>query len=171
MKTDSFYLTGETVAPAPLHYRACGLEGIYILNGYTVEEHDGERHFSVTDIEGLHKAIGRHLVLHRKALTPREIRFLRNTMDMTQAELAKVLGNNSQSVARWEKGDCEIPGTAEKLLRAIYLASLMTEDELRSLRELLVSQLDELDSLDEVAAAPAQFELLEHWEEREREMA
>lgn len=165
MKTDQFYLVGQEVKE-PLLYRGCGLEGIYLLNGYTVEEHDGERHESVADIEGLHRAIGRHLVAHRKGLSPKEIRFLRNTMGLTQAELAGKLGNNSQSVARWEKGECEIPGTAEKLLRAIFLASLLRDDDLDALKELLNVRLAELDDRDEVRQVPAQFELFDQWEER-----
>ena len=85
--SESFLYAGQAVTD-PLLYRDCGLDGIYLLNGYAVLEHDGERHVSVTDVEGLHKAIGRHLVSYRKTLAPKEIRFLRNVMDITQAELA-----------------------------------------------------------------------------------
>lgn len=167
MKRESFFLVGEEAAPQPIRYRACGLEGIYLLNGYEVEEHDGEKHVAVKDMDGLHKAIGRHLVLHRKALLPKEVRFLRNTMGLTQAEFAQRLSNTSQSVARWEKGECEIPGSAEKLLRAVYIASLMEEVELIALRDLLTNKLSELDSLDETNQPPAQFHLHDYWSERE----
>ncbi len=166
MKMDKFFLRGEQVKAEPYHYRANGLEGIYLLNGYSVEEHDGEAHVSITDIDGLHKAIGRHIVVHRKALSPREVRFLRNAMNMTQAELADLLGNTSQSVARWEKGECEMPGASEKLLRAIFLISVMTKEEFEGFREFLTSRLSELDQIDELTAAPAQFELFDSWTER-----
>ena len=165
MKTDQFYLVGEDVKE-PLLYRGCGLDGIYLLNGYDVEYHDGDRHVSVMDVEGLHQAIGRHLVNRRKGLSPKEIRFLRNTMGLTQAQMAARLGNNSQSVARWEKGECEIPGTSEKLLRAIFLASLLRQDDLNALKDLLNVRLVELDDRDQVRQDPAQFELFDQWEER-----
>ncbi len=165
MNREDFYLTGEEVRPEPVLYRACGLEGIYLHNGYKIEEHDGEQHMAVTNMEGLHQAIGRHLVIHRKGLSPKEVRFLRNNMNLTQAELAERLGNNAQSVARWEKGECEMPGTAEKLLRAVYLASLMTDDELSTLREFLNSRLDELDRFDDLCDSNAQFEWDEEWKE------
>ncbi|HEV2366014.1 MAG TPA: hypothetical protein VGS12_17655 [Caulobacteraceae bacterium] len=43
-----FYRSGEKIRPAPYPYRASGgLEGIYLLNGYRVEEHDGEQHVSI----------------------------------------------------------------------------------------------------------------------------
>lgn len=170
MKQDNFYLANEEVRK-PFHYRNSGLEGIYLLNGYEVEEVDGEEYVTITDIPGLHNAIGRHLVMHRKALTPREIRFLRNTMDLTQAELAERLGNNSQSVARWEKGETDMPGTAEKLLRAVFLASLLTTDELIALRDLLVTKLDVLDELDEINPVAAQFELFDNWHEKQPALA
>ena len=110
MNGENFFKPGEEVRPEPYHYKACGLEGIYLLNGYTVEEHDGERHVFVENVDELHKAIGRHIISKRKGLTGAEIRFLRNTLDLTQNELAAELGNNTQSVARWEKGQNHIPG-------------------------------------------------------------
>lgn len=165
MSTDSFFLIGEDVSAKPYLYRACGLDGIYLMNGFTVENHDGEEHVAVSDIDGLHKAIGRHLVTFRKALSPKEIRFLRNTLDLTQAELAQKLGNTSQSVARWEKGECEVPGAAEKLLRAYFLVSVMTQEEFESLKKLLSSS--DLDQNDELRVRPAQFELLGSWTEKD----
>lgn len=162
MKQDNFCLAGEDIRQ-PYHYTMSGLEGIYLLNGYRIEDVDGEEYVSITDIQGLHCAIGRHLVTHRKALAPREIRFLRNTMGMTQADLADLLGNNSQSVARWEKGACDMPGASEKLLRAVFLASLLSGEELVALRDLLTTTLSELDEMDETSPADAQFELYDNW--------
>lgn len=168
MTPDSFFLSSEDAVMEPRRYRASGLDGIYLLNGYTVEEHDGEQHVTVKDIDGLHKAIGRHLVMHRKALAPKEIRFLRNTLDLTQADLAEKLGNTSQSVARWEKGECEIPGAAEKLLRALFLISIMSRQELEQLIEKLQAILmgSDLDQMDD-ARQSAQFQLFGSWEEKD----
>ena len=166
MNGENFFLTGEEVRTEPYRYRACGLDGIYLLNGFNVAEHDGEKHVSITDLEGLHRAIGKHLVINRKGLAPKEIRFLRNTMNFTQAQLAEVLGNTSQSVARWEKGECEMPGTSEKLLRAVFLASLMSDSELSSLRDFLTHRLSELDQLDELNVPEAEFEFYDHWTEK-----
>lgn len=164
-KADTFLLTGESVSE-PMLYRGCGLDGIYLLNGYATWEDEGEDYVSIADIEGLHKAIGRHLVMHRKGLSPKEVRFLRNTMGLTQAELASRLGNNSQSVARWEKAECEIPGTAEKLLRVVFLASLQDKEDLLALKTLLDGKLVELDERDEHRTVPAQFELFDQWLEK-----
>ena len=155
---------GEKEERAPYAYTECGLDNIFLLNGYEITPHEGDDYVSVVDVDGLHHAIGRHLVLHRKGLSPKEIRFLRKTMDKTQAEMAAKLGNDAQTVARWEKGICEIPGTAEKLLRATFLAENITcDDDLKLLKNLLVSVMDELDFVDEVASIQAQFTLKDHW--------
>jgi DNA-binding transcriptional regulator YiaG len=166
VSSDTSCWSGEEVRREPYAYTVCGLDSIFLLNGYQVSYHDGEEFVSVIDVEGLHRAIGRHLVLHRKGLSPKEVRFLRKTMDLTQAELAAKLGNDAQSVARWEKGTCEMPGTAEKLLRATFLAENMADDgDLALLRKLLVSVMDELDSVDEIKPPQAQFKLGERWNE------
>lgn len=164
--SENFYLTGESVSDSePYEYRSCGLEGIFLLNGFDRHEHDGEEHVFIKDMDDLHVAIGRHLATHRKALAPREIRFLRKTMGQSQAELAEDLGKTSQSVARWEKGTYDIPGSAEKLLRAIFIAKSLAGEDLEVLRTLLVQDLSELDAMDEVETRPVQFALTDHWVE------
>ncbi len=169
MMSEDFYLTGESVGDSnPYEYLACGLDGISLINGFELHEHDGEQHVSIKDIDELHLVIGKHLVTHRKGLAPKEVRFLRKTMDMTQAELANALGKTSQSVARWEKGSHDIPGSAEKLLRAIFVArSVMDNEDLEILRDLLVVKLGELDEIDELQPRPVQFSLTNHWMENE----
>jgi len=170
MKRENFFRPSEEVRD-PYHYTACGLQNIYLLNGYDFGEHDGERHVFIRSLDALHQAIGRHLVLKRKALTGAEIKFLRKTIDLTQEELAEALGNNAQSIARWEKGQITIPGDAEKLLRVVFFARLTTEEELRALRDLIVDGLVELDAFDEDVTPCASFTLNETWTEQARPVA
>lgn len=129
---------------APFHYKRCGLDNVYLLNGFEVEIEDGERYTSVIDVDTLHKAIGLHLVSNRKLLTGKELRFLRREMDLTQSEVGRLINQNSQQVARWEKGESKIPGPADRLIRIMYLSSF--EGILESPLEFL----DELDNLDDI---------------------
>jgi DNA-binding transcriptional regulator YiaG len=169
---DEFYFSGEEIKSAPYHYTMCGLDGIYLLNGYHIEYHDGEQFVSITDSIGLHKAIGRFLVLHRKALSQKEIRFLRWTLELTQNELAQKLGTTSQTVARWEKGACDIPGTSEKLLRVLFFAQVIRNDEdSKILLSMLRSAMDELDKNDEFEPEEAQFRLEDDWESSPQPLA
>src|SRR5712672_2121928 len=65
MKIDGRNPEGE-----PLHYTACGLDDVYLVNGFTRETRDGEQYTTIEDMDNLWKAIGLHLVTKRKALAP-----------------------------------------------------------------------------------------------------
>ncbi|WP_157218705.1 helix-turn-helix domain-containing protein [Flavisphingomonas formosensis] len=140
-----FIRNGEDVRSVPYEYKESGLQGIFLHNGYDAVEYDGEQYVSVVDTKGLHRCIGAHIVFNRKELAPAEIKFLRKTMDMTQSELGRCIGQSSQQVARWEKGQSVIPGPADRLLRAIFLLKTMDPEE----REEFLSLLQNIEEMDE----------------------
>ena len=88
------------------------------VGGGPSDGRDGEEHITIHNLDGLWKTIGLHIVLRQKTLAPQEVGFLRQQMDLTQAELAKMLRVTDQTVARWEKGDTAVNGTADFALRA-----------------------------------------------------
>jgi DNA-binding transcriptional regulator YiaG len=141
-----FVRRDEAVCAVPYEYKECGLEGIFLHNGYEIIEHDGELYASVAETEALHRRIGEYLVATRKELAPEEIRFLRKTMDLTQSELGRWIGQSSQAVARWEKGQTDIPGPADRLLRAIFMLKTMSPDEREEFLDLLRS-IEDMDDL------------------------
>jgi len=136
---------GEATAE-PYEYKESGLDGIFLHNGYDVIEHEGEKYVSIVDTEGLHRRIGEFLVANRKEFAPNEIRFLRKTMDLTQSELGRWMGKDSQTVARWEKGQTEIPTVADRLLRAIFQLRTMAPEE----REAFLDLLRDIEDMDEL---------------------
>lgn len=138
---------GDTVlGEAPFHYRRCGLDNIYLVNGFEVEhDEDGDHYVSVLDVDGLHKAIGFHLVSNRKILAPKEIRFLRKTLDLSQAELGRLINQSGQQIARWEKGENHISGPADRLLRLIFVGTLVRD----GIIELPLQFLNRIDNLDD----------------------
>lgn len=157
---DYFHRTGEAHL-VPIPYRGCGLDEIYLCNGYERDQlDDGEWYTTVTDREGLHKAIALHLVQHRKVLEPREIKFIRRTMEMSQADLGKLLRTGYQTVARWEKGKTEMPGVSDLLLRLVLLAYLLPADRLAEVAKRLPVDLEELD---DGQLEPVRFRHDEHW--------
>jgi DNA-binding transcriptional regulator YiaG len=99
------------------HYRECGLRNIWLKNGYEVV-HDEEygKCVSFNDIDGLQKAISLDLVNNKPRLTGAEYRFLRKELDLSQAALSDLLGNDEQAVARWEKTG-KVPKWADRLMR------------------------------------------------------
>jgi DNA-binding transcriptional regulator YiaG len=104
-----------------LHYNWCGLDDVYLRSGYDrVPTEDGDD-IIIHNMDGLHRAIAEHLARNKKALTGKEVRFLRHEMDLSQRELGKILRVTDQTVARWEKGHVLIPGPEEMLVRVAYL--------------------------------------------------
>lgn len=120
-----------------LHYKACGLDNVYLLNGFKTEVVDGEEYLIIEDLNGLWKAIGLHLVTTRKELEPKEMRFLRHRMNLTQAELAGQMRVTEQTIMRWEKGLTEALGPADFMLRVLFLGSKIAQPEgIEILREI-----------------------------------
>ena len=49
----------------PYQYRHCGLENVYLVNGYTIKDSPYGEAISIHDMDGLHRAIGMYLVRER----------------------------------------------------------------------------------------------------------
>jgi DNA-binding transcriptional regulator YiaG len=126
----------------PLHYTACGLDDIYLISGYEIEHTPYGDGISIKNLDQLHMAIGESLVKNKKALSAKELRYLRKHMDLTQAELGKLMGLSSQQVARWEKGESEISGSAELLIRIFFIEHMGRTINLQSLATSL-AEIDE----------------------------
>lgn len=127
----------------PLHYTACGLDDIYLVSGYENVKTPHGTGVAIKNLDDLHLAIGFNLVKRKKVLSAKELRFLRKHMNLTQSELGKLLGLTSQQVARWEKGESDISGSAEFLLRAYFIQHAGGALNLQE----LVSALDEIDAM------------------------
>ena len=125
----------------PFHYTMCGLDDVYLLNGYRMHRTREGHGISITNVDDLHRAIGRRIVDHKKLLAGKELRFLRAQLDLTQSELARLIGCDAQQIARYEKGENKIPGPADRLLRMIYLSHIDDGVDVR----VVLQSLDELD--------------------------
>ena len=114
----------ERPAQPPFQYKACGLDTVYLLSGYTSDVVAGHECFAVEDADDLHRAIAEQLVRHRKVLSGQEVRFLRKYMDLTQANLGSLLSVSDQTIARYEKDRVALEGSADTLLRIYVLGKL-----------------------------------------------
>jgi putative transcriptional regulator len=139
---------GEEEPRQPYHYTECGLDAVFLINGYEVHETPYGRGVSVKDVDGLHKAIGCWIANGKKALDGKEVRFLRKEMDLAQSEVGDILSVSVQTVARWEKGQCDMPGPAEIMLRVIYLQHIGGKINVRKLAEHLRSAENGPDSVE-----------------------
>jgi len=120
-----------------LHYTECGLRNIWLRNGYTIRETPYGEAVSIHDVEGLHRAIGLYLVDNKPRLNGAEIRFLRKELDLSQRDLADLLGVSEVTLRGWEKGRGRIPKPAERLLRSLYREHVAGDGRIRELIERL----------------------------------
>ncbi len=107
-----------------LHYTACGLDNVWLANGFTVKETKYGRGVAIQDVDGLHRLLAAHLVDKPGLLTGKEFRFLRVHLGLTQQALAKLMGDLSENaVSLWERKDA-VPALNDHWLRLHVIARL-----------------------------------------------
>jgi len=103
------------------HYTDGGLKNVWLVNGYEIRKTPYGEGVSINDLDGLGVAICLALAKKPSPLSGGEFRYIRSAgLMQSQAGLAKLLGNNEQAVARWEKSG-KVPRWADKLVRLLYL--------------------------------------------------
>lgn len=108
-------------------YAECGLDNV-VIHGMSVPQDDaGEPVYHIRNVLGLHHVLACCIVRHEHGISPKELRFLRTEMGMTQHELAEILKKDHQTVGRWERGEKPIDQTAEVVLRRLAIERLSLE--------------------------------------------
>ncbi|MHC9235024.1 helix-turn-helix domain-containing protein [Pseudooceanicola sp. 502str34] len=161
--TSKFYMDGMDKADQPYVYRLSGLDDVVLLNGFTRHETEYGDAVSIDAVDALHNAIALHIITAKKALSPKEFRFLRTELGMTQDELGTKIGVDGQTIARYEKGSTQISGPADRLLRVLIILRIIPEDKLRAILKAAEDAVERDSSPDD---APARFREAEGaWEE------
>lgn len=106
------------------HYKECGLDNVLIKGMVPCKDDEGDEVFAIPNVLGLHKVIAETIVSREAGMTGPELRFIRTEMGMTQAELAKVVHHEAQSIGRWERNEFAIDQTAEALIRLLAIEKL-----------------------------------------------
>ena len=134
-----FYIKGQPYLPKRHHLKGIGLSNVYLLNGVTFEDDpDYGRLSTITDIPGLHRAIGLKIVTKPQSLAGDELRFLRKQMKLTQEALAEHLHVGGQTVANYEKCKTENLGPADPLVRMLYVLHVLPKEAHASLMRTFV---------------------------------
>jgi len=132
-------------------YKESGLDNVFLVgNGWSIVSSPSGPQLKIKDIEDLHQAIGNILVEKKKNLNGKELRFLRQEMLLSQANLAKLLEVTEQTVHRWETGKADIPKPAESLIRFLYRGQF-AQMEIRQALERLADLEDQVDGQDYIA--------------------
>jgi putative transcriptional regulator len=129
-KRMEFYIKGRPLLEKPYHLSDIGLPNVYLLNGVEIEDDpDYGKLVTITDIHGLHHAIGFRIITKLEPMTGDEMRFLRKQMSLTQEALASRLSVGVQTVANYEKGKTANLGPADPMMRMLYALHVLPREE------------------------------------------
>jgi DNA-binding transcriptional regulator YiaG len=106
------------------HYTESGLPNVWIENIDVIVDDAGEAVYEIANIRGLHGAISKAIVESNVGLTGPELRFLRTEMGLTQAELARLVHKDGQTIGRWERGEKSVDENAQTIVRLLAIDSL-----------------------------------------------
>ena len=101
-------------------YLGSGLDNIHLRNGYEVRQTaSGAEVVAIDDIKGLHRVIAQSICDLARPLAAKEFKFLRKELDMSQRQVAAMVGVEEQTVSLWERGNTAINPAAEMLVRVL----------------------------------------------------
>jgi transcriptional regulator with XRE-family HTH domain len=95
---------------------------------------------NIEDLNGLHHAIGLHIIEKSDPMVGAEFRFLRKQMGLTQAELACLMRVSEQTIANYEKGKTAGRGPADSFMRLAYLLHIVPQDTRAELLKRMADQ-------------------------------
>ncbi len=101
------------------HYTECGLDNVWLTNGFVIKKTPYGVAVSVEMADQLHAAIAMDLVNKKARLTGKEFRFLRQQLCMSQTNVAKAHGVTEQAVSLWERTG-KVPKANDILMRLCY---------------------------------------------------
>lgn len=126
------------------HYKDCGLDYVWLRNGFEYRDTSHGRLVRIHDMAGLHAAIARWIVLNPARLRGQEVRFLRSMLRLSQEGFGKLLDQSRATVARWEgEPNKAITVSSDRWLRVVYAKRAEGDDAVCKLVDLL-TELDEL---------------------------
>lgn len=125
------------------HYSECGLDDVYLANGFRWHDTPEGSGVAIDDVEGLHRGIATALIHRRGRLNGKELRFLRTELELSQAGLARLLGMTRLAVSRWERQENRMSGAADRMIRVLYQESASQNIHIMELLETL-ADIDEM---------------------------
>jgi DNA-binding transcriptional regulator YiaG len=111
------------------HYTACGLDNVWLANGYRVKATRHGDAVSVHDVDGLHELLAQKLIEKPGRLSGKEFRFLRTQLGLSQEALGALLDFSENAVSLWERKDT-VPAACDHWLRMSVLAKLAGQTKL-----------------------------------------
>ena len=101
------------------HYTECGLDNVWLSNGYGEKETARGKAVSIAHADELHKILAEDLIKKPARLTGKEFRFLRLQLGLSQSTTALAQGVTKQNISLWERHN-KVPKANGHLMRVMY---------------------------------------------------
>lgn len=105
------------------HYTDCGLNNVWLENGYNTVKTPYGKAVSIEDADSLHALIATDLTKKEGRLTGKEFRYLRTLLCVSQKSFAEMQGLSEQAVSLWERTG-KVPKSADTTIRMLALETL-----------------------------------------------
>jgi hypothetical protein len=91
-----FHVMGQPL-DGVLHYTVSGLDYVYLLNGFTVDDDpDYGRIITIEHERDLHRAIGLYVITRPRTITGAEFRFCESRWGLSKKSLPRILASMSK---------------------------------------------------------------------------
>ncbi|HYR67250.1 MAG TPA: helix-turn-helix domain-containing protein [Reyranella sp.] len=105
------------------HFTQSGLDNVWLANGWRVTKTPYGPSFSIERLDGLHEALARFIVESPLPMRGQDARYLRVMLDLSQADMGKLLGVSRATVIRWENAaKAPLDRVHDIAVRATYAA-------------------------------------------------
>lgn len=127
----------------PFQFADSGLSYVYLIGikYYTCE--CGRVTADIPAVKELMQLIARDLLRKPSSLTGEEIRFLRKRLGKKQADFAKEIGIEPETLSRYENDKLAVSETADKLIRLYFIVFAEDDQNLLTARKALQDLLAE----------------------------
>jgi DNA-binding transcriptional regulator YiaG len=84
------------------HFTQSGLDNVWLANGWRALKTPYGPSFTIERLDELHEALARFIVESPLPMRGQDARYLRVMLDLSQADMGKLLGVSRATVIRWE---------------------------------------------------------------------
>lgn len=115
------------------HYKECGLDYVYLENGYTEHETPYGKGVSFDDVDAMNNGIAKIIIQHKSHLQGQDVKFLRSVINMSQTRFGHMIGVSRASIASVEAEPLkDVSKPMDKLAR-IFALEYIDDQKVRAL--------------------------------------
>ena len=124
------------------HYTECGLDNVWLENGYAMHRTPYGKGVSIDGGDSLHAVLVAEILRKKGRMTGKELRFLRTHLALSQGNLGKCLGATEQSVSLWERTG-KVPAATDALVRLMAIERVRGNEKVTA----ILNRINDVDRL------------------------